>query len=87
MSLLRQTHPKPKLLRSNPLRYSLIRLDGQDPCDVAVDDEDIYVGYRRPVLVECNKNCEHDDISDHAKFRLWLARQLALKKFRENQVA
>ena len=75
--------PKNKLFRSNPLRKSLI-LGGTDPWNT-VDDEDVIVNsYRRPI--EPNTICNDDDeLSDHIKFRLWLARQLALKKYYETR--
>ena len=75
--------PKPKLFRSNPLRKSLI-LGGTDPWDT-VDDEDVIVNsYRRPI--EPNTvSSDNDELSDHVRFRLWLARQLALKKFNETR--
>jgi aromatic ring-cleaving dioxygenase len=38
-------------------------------------------GYEKPKLVPHDNS--DNDISEHAKFRLFLARQLALKKFRE----
>jgi hypothetical protein len=74
---------KPKLLRSNPLRKSLI-LAGDDPGSILIDDEDIYVGYRKPEIVDKLKVVDvDDDLNDHVRFRLWLARQLAMKKYYE----
>ena len=47
------------------------------------------------ILNSCQLNCDlrskdfgklvhdNDKLSDHVKFRLWLARQLALKKYQE----
>jgi len=49
-----------------------------------VDDEALQIGYRRPkILTALNTQ---DELSDYAKFRLWLARQLALKKYQETWV-
>jgi hypothetical protein len=66
-------------LRSNPLS-----LDDSDDDD-SDDFPDIQIAYRRPNLIQCNDKCDHqdEDLSDHVKFRLWLARQIALKKFNE----
>ena len=71
--------PKPKLLRSNPLRKSLI-IGGEDPANV-IDDEDLITGYRRRDL-DKSKTIQPDaDLSDYVKFRLWLARQLAMRAY------
>ena len=52
---------KPKLLRSNPTRKSLI-LSGADPSDLdGIDDEDIYVSYRRPEIVKDTKVYKPDE--------------------------
>ena len=53
--------------------------------DDGYDDIDLHIAYRRPTLVPCDDTCNHQDegLSDHIIFRLWLARQLALKKFKE----
>lgn len=72
---------KQKLLslqRSNPDEID----DGDND---GYDDIDFHVAYRRPTLIPCDDNCHHQDdgLSDHIVFRLWLARQLALKKFNE----
>ena len=53
--------------------------------DDGYDDIDLHIAYRRPNLVPCDDTCNHQDdgLSDHIIFRLWLARQFALKKFKE----
>jgi hypothetical protein len=71
---------KPKLLRSNTLRYYLINYQGWHPTDLLIEDEDIILNNRR-LRVKDSETI--DDLSDYVKFRLWLARQLALKKFNE----
>lgn len=38
-------------------------------------------GYSRPKII--NHESDTDELSDHVKFRLFLARNLAMKKFRE----
>ena len=77
--------PKPKLLRSNPLRKSLI-LGGNDPSNT-IDDEDIAPLYRRRYL-DKSKTLRplfepEEELSDYVKFRLFLARNLALMKLQE----
>ena len=72
--------PKLKIFRSNPYRkVHYLLIDDND--DVFVQDEDLATGYRRRDL---NK-IEHEDVvlSDHVRFRLWLARQLAMEKYRQ----
>jgi len=71
--------PKPKLLRSNPHRFSAIRVTGADPADV-VDDEDLIIGRRRDFKLD---PAQDQDISDYAKTRLLIARVRALEKYRE----
>jgi len=52
-----------------------------------IDDEDILSGYRVNTTVRRPNNYpesdDDDDLSDYVKFRLWLARQLALRKYHE----
>jgi hypothetical protein len=79
--LLKQRIKKPKLLRSNPLRKSLLA-GGSDPG--LIDDEDVYVGYRRPQLVSHAKIYSPDDeLPTDIEWKLFLARQVALLKYRE----
>ena len=80
LALAKSRIPKPKLFRSNPHRKAhFLLIDDND--DVFVQDEDLATGYRKRDL---NK-IEHEDVvlSDHVRFRLWLARQLALEKYRQ----
>lgn len=68
---------KPKLFVGNPHKI-LIFANDWDGDFLEVDD--VITSYRRRDL---NK-IEHDDgISDHVRWRLFLARQLALLKYRE----
>ena len=69
--------PKFKVLRSNPYRYSKITIDD---VDYEIDDEGLISPYRRRDL---NKIEHEDGISDRVRWRLFLARQLALLKHRE----
>jgi hypothetical protein len=78
--LSRPRIPKPKLLRSNPLRKSLI-LGGSDPADV-IDDEDISTGYRRRDLDKSKTVKPADDLSDYVLVRLAVARAKAMEAYR-----
>lgn len=69
---------KAKLLRSNPHRFTAIRIMGENPWMV-IDDEDIITQRRYRFKLEPDTS----EFSDHVRFRLWLARQLAMKKFAE----
>lgn len=82
--LLKQRIKKPKLLRSNPLRKSLI-ISGVDPSDLdGIDDEDVYVSYRRPELVKSQRIYAPDEeLPEDIKWKLFLARQAAMMKYRE----
>jgi hypothetical protein len=73
--------PKQKLLRSNPLRRSLI-LGGSDPADI-IDDEDLITSYRRRDLDKSDKIQPDDDISDYVLVRLAVARARAMAAYRK----
>ena len=72
MSLLRKTTRK-TLLRSNPR-------DLEDS-DFEVNDEVTFGRNRQSERF--GKVIEDDELSDHVKFRLWLARQIALAKYKQ----
>ena len=72
--------PKPKLFRSNPLRKTLI-LNGSDPNNT-IDDEDIVASHRRPEVKARKPNLD-DDLSDYVKWRLFLARTLAVMRAKQ----
>jgi hypothetical protein len=75
VSLLRKTQQKPKL-------KPLSKQDLDDDKDLIIDDE-VSFGRNRKSL-EFGKLIHEDvEISDYVKFRLWLARQLALRKYEE----
>jgi hypothetical protein len=75
------TIKKPKLLRSNPYRLIAIRTWGLDPNKVLIDDEDIIVNSRRIILrIETSLN---EELSDYVQLRLFLAREIAMSKYRE----
>ena len=72
MSLLRKTTRKTQP-RSNP--------GGLEEGEYEVDDKLTFGRNRQSERF--GKVVEDDELSDHVKFRLWLARQLALAKYRE----
>jgi hypothetical protein len=79
VSLLRRTHQKQK---QSQLHQPLSNRSLDDNDDLIIDDE-ITFGRNRKAN-EYGKLVHEDiELSDHVKFRLWLARQLALKKFEE----
>ena len=66
------------------LKQPLSNRDIDDNDNIVVDDE---VTFGRNKKVDQFGKIIHEDIelSDYVKFRLWLARQLALKKFTETR--
>jgi len=75
VSLLRKTH-----LKQTQKPLSKHGLDDND--DLVVDDEVTFGRNRR--ASEFGKIVDEDlELSDYVKFRLWLARHLALMKFKE----
>ena len=77
MNLQRKTHLKQT--QSQPLQRSNLDLEDSD---LIINDEVTYGRNRQSArfgkLVE-----EDSDLSDYVKFRLWLARQLAMAKYQE----
>jgi hypothetical protein len=61
-------------------------LGGGNPANV-VEDEDVYVGYRRPELVKVLYQADNDDepLPEHIQWKLFLARQVAMMKYREQR--
>ena len=77
--------PKPKLLRSNPNRFTSIRLQGSDPYD-APDDEFLCSSLaRKPRVQSVHPDLDEEELSDYVKIRLLIARVRALEKYREMQ--
>ncbi len=72
----KRTIKKPSLLRSNNLVYVITV--GDDNYEIDSDDV-LQTGFRRPELVELDN--DDDELSDYVKFRLFLARYIALAKF------
>jgi hypothetical protein len=74
---------KPKLLRSNPHRFTAIRLADSDPW-VTPDDEMLAPAQRRYRYPDSQQD---DQVSDYVALRLWLARQLAIQKYLETHAS
>ena len=77
---------KPKLFRSNPHRSVHYALNVDQSDDIGIDDDDKITGYRREDLQRIYteptpKNPE--GLSEEIRWKLFLARQLALLKHRE----
>jgi hypothetical protein len=73
----RKTHLKQT--QSQPLhQQSKFDLDGSD---LIIDDELTFGRNRRSE--QFGKVVQSDELSDYVKFRLWLARQLAMRKFEQ----
>ena len=78
MRLLRKTHLKQT--QKPLLQQSKLGLDDND--DFIIDDE-VTFGRNRKAGEFGKIVDENRELSDHVKFRLWLARQLALAKHKE----
>ena len=70
---------KLKPLRSNPVRFYLLHVQGDD-FGYCISDESIHVGYRKPDVVTVDTVDDDQDLSDEIKFQLFLFRQIALMK-------
>ena len=78
MTVQRRTHLK----QTQSLLFQQSKFDLEDS-DLIIDDEVTFGRNRRSA--EFGKVVE-DELSDHVKFRLWLARQLAMAKYKEKWV-
>ena len=76
MTVLRRTHLK----QTQSLLFQQSKFDLEDS-DLILDDETTFGRNRRSQ--EFGNIVEDDELSDYVKFRLWLARQLALAKYKE----
>ena len=76
MSLQRRTHLK----QTQSLLFQQSKFDLEDS-DLIIDDE-IKLGRNRRSQ-EFGKVVQDNELSDYVKFRLWLARQLAMAKYKE----
>ncbi len=75
MTVQRRTHLK----QTQSLLFQQSKFDLEDS-DLILDDETTFGRNRRSA--EFGKVIE-DELSDYVKFRLWLARQLALARYKE----
>ena len=77
--------PKAKLFRSNPFRKSFfINVALEDDDDIFIQDEDLATAFRRPDIKKPKELKDlTDDLPEYVRWRLFLARQLALMKYRE----
>ena len=82
-SLPKPTIKKLKLLRSNPYRLIAIKTWGLDPNNVLIGDEDILVNSRRIILKIETSLINDEELTDYVQLRLFLARELAMSKYRE----
>ena len=73
MTLRRQQKPN----QQKPLLLSNFGVDDND--DIIVDDEVTFGRNRK--AGEYGKLVHCDELSDYVKFRLWLARQLAMRAY------
>ena len=76
MSLQRRTHLK----QTQSLLFQQSKFDLEDS-DLIIDEE-IKLGRNRRSQ-EFGKVVQDNELSDYVKFRLWLARQLAMAKYKE----
>jgi len=74
--------PKVKLLRSNPHRFTAIRLQGTDPYDAPDDDFLCSSSIRRPKITPPADSVD-DELSAYVQVRLAVARARAMARYRE----
>ena len=77
--------PKVKLLRSNPHRFTTIRLQNTNPYD-APDDEFLCASSARRPKVAPPVDPLDDELSDYVVVRLAVARARAMARYREIHV-
>ena len=76
--------PRIKLLRSNPHRFTAIRLQGTNPYDAPDDDFLCSSSVRRPKVTPTDSVDDLDDkLSDYVQVRLAVARARAMARYRE----
>jgi hypothetical protein len=77
-SQLKLTLKKPSLLRSNPTRFIVLSLEDSE-FEVVLDDA-VHRGYPRPRIIDEDSD---EVLPERIRWRLFLARQLALLKYKE----
>ena len=75
--------PRIKLLRSNPHRFTAIRLQGTNPYDTPDDDFICASSARRPKVAPLEVDESDDELSDYVQVRLAVARARAMARYRE----
>ena len=75
MTVQRKTHLK----QTQSLLFQQSKFDLEDS-DLIIDDE---ITFGRNRQAENFGKVVEEELSDYVKFRLWLARQIALAKYRE----
>jgi hypothetical protein len=75
--------PRAKLLRSNPHRFTAIRLQGTNPYDAPDDDFLCASSARKPKVVNPDPVDDDEELSDYVTVRLAVARARAMQKYRE----
>ena len=76
---------KPKLFRSNPHRAAYYVTATDPDTEIGIDDDDKMSGYRRRDLQKIHNDADSDpdELSEEIRWKLFLARQLALLKYKE----
>ena len=74
--------PRIKLLRSNPHRFTAIRLQGTDPYDAPDDDYICSGSVRRPKVAPPADSVD-DELSEYVQVRLAVARARVMARYRE----
>ena len=75
--------PRVKILRSNPHRFTAIRLQGTNPYDAPDDEFLCSSSARRPKVAPPTDSVDDDDVSDYVSVRLAVARARAMARYRE----
>ena len=75
--------PRIKLLRSNPHRFTAIRLQGTNPYDAPDDDFLCSSSARRPKVTPPQVDDSDEELSPYVQVRLAVARARALSRYRE----
>ena len=75
--------PRIKLLRSNPHRFTAIRLQGTNPYDAPDDDFLCSSSARRPKVMPPPVEESDDELSEYVQVRLAVARARAMARYRE----